>query len=231
MAQGNPLPGEKYLHFKNRLYQVIAVAYHSETMERFVVYQALYGDFKVYIRPYDMFVSEVDHEKYPEVTQRYRFQCMNNFEKESGDGRTKESERSGDGRTKESERSGDGGTKESECSGDSVPKESAAKTASDEKYQASEPTHVPTEQSTEPRETENLPEGMNPWLARFLDADDFHEKYRIVCDMYPDVTDRLIDDIAVVMDVVIPEGKLSERYAQLKYCIRTRQKYESTRLR
>lgn len=209
MAQGNPLPGEKYLHFKNRLYQVIAVAYHSETMERFVVYQALYGDFKVYIRPYDMFVSEVDHEKYPEVTQRYRFQCMNNFEKESGDG----------------------GTKEAECSGDSVPKESAAKTTSDEKYQAPEPDYVPTEQSAGPRAKENIPEGMNPWLARFLDADDFYEKYKVVCDMHSDVTDRLIDDMAVVMDVVIPEGKLSERYAQLKYCIRTRQKYESTRLR
>lgn len=211
MAQGNPLPGEKYLHFKNRLYQVIAVAYHSETMERFVVYQALYGDFKVYIRPYDMFVSEVDHEKYPEVTQQYRFQCMNNLEKESGDGETKELP----GR-----------------SGDSAAEEAAIETTPVAgKNPASGSDHIPAEQSADVRKQENIPEGMNPWLARFLDADDFHEKYKIVCDMHSDVTDRLIDDIAVVMDVVIPEGKLSERYAQLKYCIRTRQKYESTRLR
>lgn len=63
-----------YQHFKGDYYFVEDVATHSETKEQYVVYRELYGNNELYIRPLDMFLSEVDHVKYPNVKQKYRFE-------------------------------------------------------------------------------------------------------------------------------------------------------------
>jgi len=67
--------GEKYRHFKGNVYEVIEIALNTETMEEMVVYK---DDKFVWVRPKDMFLSEVDHEKYPEVKQKYRFELIKN---------------------------------------------------------------------------------------------------------------------------------------------------------
>lgn len=78
--------GDIVRHFKREtvdpasdkyLYMIVGEAIHSETREKMMVYAALYDDGGLFVRPLDMFLSEVDREKYPEIKQKYRFELEN----------------------------------------------------------------------------------------------------------------------------------------------------------
>ena len=89
-------PGDIVQHFKRELlsedesrsrkylYEIIGVALHSETMEEMMVYRPLYGDMKMFVRPLEMFLGEVDHGKYPDVRQKYRFEKVADVQKMEG---------------------------------------------------------------------------------------------------------------------------------------------------
>ena len=66
-----------YKHFKGNLYLVEDIAIDSETERPMVVYRALYENTPLYVRDLEMFLSEVDKVKYPQVEQKYRFELQN----------------------------------------------------------------------------------------------------------------------------------------------------------
>lgn len=207
-----PCAGEFYYHFKKKLYQIVAIATHSETREQMVVYQALYGDFGIYVRPLEMFVSEVDHVKYPNVTQRYRFEKI-----------TREQAREVQ----------EGAVLFTEPSVQvTAPMQQIVRPAKEQEREAEqflqEAVQSVTTSEAQPVEEEEQPD---PRLLQFLEADSYEEKYQVLISIESEITDRLIDDIAVVMDIVIPEGEITDRFMELKKCISTLQKYETGRLR
>lgn len=74
------LKGKVVKHFKGKLYLVVDIVKHSETMEELILYKALYGEFGLFVRPKEMFLSEVDKIKYPNCNQKYRFQLINEID-------------------------------------------------------------------------------------------------------------------------------------------------------
>lgn len=68
--------GKIFRHFKGDLYLLLDIAQHTESGDELVIYKALYGDYKVYARPKDMFFGKVNKVKYPNATQEYRFELI-----------------------------------------------------------------------------------------------------------------------------------------------------------
>lgn len=188
-----PRSGEIYRHFKNKLYQIVTVATHSETKEQLVIYQALYGDFKIYARPLEMFVSEVDHAKYPQVTQKYRFEKVDMSEE-----------------------------KAQQCGQQSI---------NSQQQTVHDVCVAEKKSSITEKKKSLLNQTAEEKLMAFFDTDDFEERYQILVSLQDEITDLMINNIAVVLDVVIPEGDTEYRYEELKRCFRTKQRYENSRLR
>lgn len=221
--------GEIYRHFKGQLYQVVAVARHSENDEKYVVYQALYGDMQVWVRPYDMFVGEVDRGKYPQAAQKHRFERLDtivggNLVQAQGVSRTEDYSEAGIlPEEKEQELSGyapHSGTCVKECT--------PVQCISTQKMTDSDNVLSRDKGAANTAEVQDEG-GIDGRLLRFLDAPTYQDKINYLNIIRPGVDDELLNNIAAAMDIAINEGPVDVRFASLKSCLMTKAKYECAR--
>ena len=211
--RSNPLPEEFYRHFKGKLYQIKCIALHSETGESMVIYQAMYGTYKIYARPLTMFMEEVDHVKYPNVTQKYRFEKV-----ELVDAQEKSCVSQG---VEISENQ-----KRVEVSYNSQGTETLGKSQGVETLGTLK--EVETLSATEMTDPSEIP--LDPKILEFLDARTYDEKLTILSSIHHRLTDDMIDIMSTATDIEVKPGSIEERYEEFKSCLITMQHFECNRL-
>lgn len=198
---GIPKAQEIYRHFKGNLYQVLSLAEHTETGEVLVIYQAMYGDFKVYARPLSMFCSKVDREKYPQAKQEYRFELQVTWN----------------------------GNQEPVIEKEVLLSEGKEEKREDHILEKTEETSASTEDTVSGEEEQEEPK-LDPMLIEFLDADTYTQKLNILAGLHHRITDDMLTTMAIASDVEVEEGDLEVRYQSLKNCLLTFEKYEINRI-
>ena len=196
---------ERYQHFRGGRYQVLMLAEKEDTGEQLVIYQALYGDNKVYARSLSSFLEELDPARYPDAVQRFRFQRMvGNEVPEESDQRQQENAVVNGSQNPQKE----------------MASEAAAEPASNEAH-SSEVEAAGAEVKEEP--------ALDPMLERFLDARTTQDRLTVLDEMRGRVTDSMIDTMALASDVEVKPGPLQLRYEDLHDCLLTIQRYELER--
>lgn len=212
-----PKPHEIYKHFKGNLYQVVTIAEHSETGEQLVIYQALYGDFKTYARPLVMFTGEVDRQRYPEVTQRFRFELQGT---------------DADRQIRETEAAGVEHPVSTQTTVTASQPAAAQATPTVSQNIAAQATATAAQTIIAPvSPAEDEEPALDPLVLEFLDADSYEEKLNILAGLHHRITNEMITTMAISCDIEVNDGEPEERYEELKNCLLTMEKFECNRLR
>lgn len=210
-----PIPQQIYRHFKGNLYQVLTIAIHSETKEELVIYQALYGDYKVYARPLSMFMSPVDRLKYPDVRQKMRFEPVDR-ELLSGN------------------RSDNAVHTEVNSSFIVRPQPKTEAVINVQSTPQNKTMDIKASNSDYMNKTiEDEADELNldPNVVAFLDSDSAKARIQILEKIRPIVTDDMIDIMAMAIDVEVEPGDVYDRLADLRNCLDTIARFETERLR
>ena len=222
-----PKPHEIYKHFKGNLYQIVTIAQHSETGEQLVIYQAMYGEFKIYARPLAMFTSEVDKVKYPEIQQRFRFELQG----ADADRQIRETDEVNGGQT--TTQAVPTATAQDATTW-TVPtataQDAATWTVPTATARDAATWTVPTATAQDAAAQPEAPT-LDPLVLEFLDADSYEQKLNILAGLHHRITDEMITTMAIACDIEVNDGETEERYEELKNCLLTMEKFECNRLR
>ena len=218
MVQAN----EIYRHFKGNLYKVICIAKDSETLEDMVVYQGLYGNYDIYVRPLDNFESKVDINKYPEAGQANRFELVSPIANVSPQLSATEVN-SVQAKVKATEEGVAAVSKEEVKIGGNAKEDADVAYVSDDENAGLGVDDL--------RPNESMPL-LKPGVEEFLDADNVIDKANILENIKNIIDQDDVTIMASVMDIEIDESlPLGERIRQLMHCLDTRGRFETNRLR
>ncbi len=249
-----PIPQEIYRHFKGNLYQILTVAQHSETGEEMVVYQALYGDFKTYVRPLAMFMEKTDRIKYPEAGQEYRFERIDKAgmpkkaaERNADAGTERKGEtagieperkadrEAGNGNREEKITEGNGNREERITERNGSGAERIAEQGGNNVGETTEESGNREEQTDDNGSGQEQPEdgigNIDPMVIEFLDASSYEERLNILSGLHHRITDDMINIMSIALDIEVKPGDIETRYAEFRSCLILMERFECNRLR
>lgn len=197
-----PVAGQIYKHFKGNLYKVLAVAVHTESEEKLVVYQSVDNPDRVFARPLEMFMSDIDRFRYPLIRAKYRFTLVSEPEEETNGEETKEEE------TKEETLNED--TKEEDVKDEETEEQS-------------------DDDSAVYKDNGELV--IDPYVERVLDEKEFSKKIEFFEMLRGKCSEDMLTTIAISLDIQLQEGSIEDKYSQILRTLKMHEKYETSRLR
>ena len=197
-----PVAGQIYKHFKGNLYKVLAVAVHTESEEKLVVYQSVENPDRVFARPLEMFMSDIDRFRYPLIRAKYRFTLVSEPEEETNGEETKEEE------TKEE-------TPNEDTKGEDVKDEETEEQSDDD--------------SAVYKDNGELV--IDPYVEGVLDEKEFSKKIEFFEMLRGKCTEDMLTTIAISLDIQLQEGSIEDKYSQILRTLKMHEKYETSRLR
>ena len=210
-----PVAGQIYKHFKGNLYKVLAVAVHTESEEKLVVYQSVENPDRVFARPLEMFMSDIDRFRYPLIRAKYRFTLVSEPEEETDESlKTKAAE-----------------SETPQPSEDTL----AASIPSSEQEEETEPSKIEvTEEQSDDDSAVYKDNGelvIDPYVEGVLDEKEFSKKIEFFEMLRGKCTEDMLTTIAISLDIQLQEGSIEDKYSQILRTLKMHEKYETSRLR